>query len=154
MQAIKGKVLIVEDEVLVAVNYKDCLEALGYSCQLAHKVQDAYHFIKNNDYLFVLCDHDLPDGNGLQLIQKTAELKPDIKFIYMTAATSTVLRKAKNEKQICSVLTKPVKERTIIQIINELDIKPNTNFKRFIGPVERQMLLEIHKDGGKEKNNG
>ncbi len=153
MQAIKGKVLIVEDEVLVAVNYKDCLEGLGYSCQLAHKVQDAFHFIKNNDYLFIVCDHDLPDGNGLQLIQKTSEIKPELKFIYMTAATSTVLRKAEDEKQICCVLTKPVQEKTIVQTINNLKIEPNKNFKRLIGPAERQMLLEIHKDGRKEKNN-
>ena len=27
MLAIKGNILIIEDEVLVAVNYKDCLEA-------------------------------------------------------------------------------------------------------------------------------
>ena len=154
MQAIKGKVLIVEDEILVAVNYKDCLEGLGYSCQLAHKVQDAFHFIKNNDYLFALCDHDLSDGNGLQLIQKTADVKPNLKFINMTAATSTVLRRAKDEAQICTVLTKPVLEKTIIQKINELNFEPKKDFKRFIGQDERKMLLEIHKDGGKEKNNG
>ena len=154
MLAIKGKVLIIEDEVLVAVNYKDCLESQGFTCQLAHKVQDAYHFIKNNDYSLVFCDHDLPDGKGLDLIEKIQEEKPDLKFIYMTAATPAVLKKAAEMSQVSHVLTKPVSEKTILETLNEMKIKPKKYTKRFIGQDERQMILEIHKDGKNETHNG
>ena len=154
MLAIKGNILIIEDEILVAVNYKDCLEAQGYTCQLAHKIQDALHFIKNNDYSLVFCDHDLPDGKGLDLIEKIKELKPSLQFVYMTAATPMILKKAAELVQVSHVLTKPVSEKTILETLNEIKIIPKKYINRFIGPAERQMILEIHKDGRNEKNNG
>ena len=154
MLAIKGNILIIEDEVLVAINYKDCLESMGYTCQLAHKFQDALHFIKNNDYSLVFCDHDLPDGKGLDLIDKINEIKPDLKFIYMSAATPAILKKVAGNSQVSHVLTKPVSEKTILETLNEMKIVPKKYINRFIGPQERQMILEIHTDGRNEKNNG
>lgn len=152
MRAIRGKILIIEDEVLVAVNYKDCLENLGFTCKIAHKIQDAYHFIKSDDYSLVFCDHDLSDGKGLDLIKKIKDEKPDLKFVYMTAATSNVLSEAATIQQISHVLKKPVSEKTILETLNELNIEPKKDIKIFIGADERKMILEIHKDGRTEKN--
>ncbi|NQZ57095.1 MAG: response regulator [Lentisphaeraceae bacterium] len=72
MNSPKGRILILEDDVLVAMNNKDILESIGYQCRMAHNLQDAYHFIQTTDFCMVLCDHDLPDGKGLQLIKKIA----------------------------------------------------------------------------------
>ena len=153
MRAIKGKILIIEDDVLVAVNYKDCLESNGFTCQVTHKISDAYHFIINNDYSLVFCDHDLPDGKGLDLISKVGAEKPDLQFIYMTAATQNVLIEAASINQVSHVLKKPVSEKTILETLNEMKIQPKKDIKRFIGADERKMILEIHKDGRSQKNN-
>jgi DNA-binding NtrC family response regulator len=149
MKAIKGRVLILDDDVLVAVNYKDCLESHAFSCRLAHRIQDAYHFLKNNDYDIVFCDHDLPDGKGLDFIKKVIQEHPDLPFIYLSAASPSVLREAAKIEQVKRVLTKPVNEQDILQVLNECNIKPKLR-KRFIGPIERKMILEIHRDAGNQ----
>jgi DNA-binding NtrC family response regulator len=152
MKAIKGRVLILDDDVLVAVNYKDYLESHGYACQLAHRIQDAAHFLKHNNFDIVFCDHDLPDGKGINFIKKITESYPDLPFIYMSAASPAVLREAAKINQVKKVLTKPVKEEDILNTLNDCQIEPKLK-KRFIGPVERKMLLEIHRDAGsKDKN--
>lgn len=152
MNAIKGRVLILDDDVLVAVNYKDYLESNDYVCRLAHRIQDATHFLKNNDFDIIFCDHDLPDGKGLNFIKEVIKDYPDLTFIYMSAATPAVLREAAKIDQVKRVMTKPVKEEDILKTLNECNIEPRLR-KRFIGPIERKMLLEIHRDAGsKDKN--
>lgn len=153
MQAIKGKILIVEDDVLVAVNYKDCLESQGFTCQITHKIADAFHFMQNTNYSVVFCDHDLSDGKGLDLIKKISFEKPDIQFIYTTAATPNILVEAAGIKQIKHVLKKPVSEKKIFEALDKMDIQQKRDITRFIGADERKMILEIHKDGRSEKNN-
>ena len=153
MKAIKGRILILDDDVLVAVNYKDCLEAQGFSCRLAHRIQDAFHFLKNNDYSVILCDHDLPDGKGIDFIRKITQEKKNAQFIYMSAATPTILKQVAEVEQVKTVLTKPVREEDIIKAVTDCEIKQPSQNKRFIGPVERKMILEIHRDAGNQENN-
>ncbi len=153
MKAIKGRILILDDDVLVAVNYKDCLEAQGYTCKLAHRIQDAWHFLKSNDYSLVFCDHDLPDGKGVDFIKKVSKEKPTMQYIYMSAATPSILKEVSALEQVKKVLTKPVSEKAILQTLKECNITQPNKKQRFIGPVERKMILEIHRDAGNQENN-
>ena len=50
------------------------------------------------------------------------------------------------------VLTKPVAEAAIIQSVKDLEIEPPTKSKRFIGPIERKLILEINRDERVKKN--
>ncbi|MCM8530355.1 MAG: response regulator [Lentisphaeraceae bacterium] len=146
MKPINGRILILDDDVLVAVNYKDQLESHGFNCCLTHSIRDAYHFILNNSFDLVLCDHDLPDGKGLDLIKKIQAEKKDLPFIYFSAATPRVLKQAEENPLVKKVLTKPVSEDAIIKSVLEQNIVPPTNRTRFIGPIERKLILEINRD--------
>ena len=152
MNPIKGRILILDDDVLVAVNYKDRLESQGFNCRLTHSVQDAYHFIKNNTFDLVLCDHDLPDGKGLDLIKRIQSEGKNIPFIYFSAATQRVLKQAAANPMVMKVLRKPVSEDDIIQSVVDQHISPPTDHKRFIGPIERKLILEINRDEQNKEN--
>lgn len=152
MNPIKGRILILDDDVLVAVNYKDRLESHGFNCRLTHSVQDAYHFIKNNTFDLVLCDHDLPDGKGLDLIKRLQSEGKQLPFIYFSAATQRVLKQAAANPMVMKVITKPVSEDVIIKTVIDQHIPTPTDHKRFIGPVERKLILEINRDERTKEN--
>jgi len=142
----KGRVLILDDDILVAMNNKDTLEGLGYKCRLAHKVQDAYHFLNHFEYCLLLCDHDLPDGKGLNLIKKLSAKNSELPVIYLSAAPPSVLKEAKNYTQIKKILSKPLSAKKLICAVEELNLPDIYKRQRLIGSEERQMLLEVHKN--------
>ena len=146
MKSPKGRVLLLDDDVLVAMNNKDILEGLGYKCRLAHKIQDAFHFLKHNEYCLILCDHDLPDGKGLSLIKKMPANNSKTPVLYLSAAPPSVLKEANNYEQIKQILSKPLSANQLISAIEELKLPDTYKQQRLIGSEERQMLLEVHKN--------
>jgi DNA-binding response OmpR family regulator len=64
------KVLIVEDEHEMARSIVQYLRQESYVCEVAYSVKDAEERITMHDYDCILLDITLPDGNGLNLLEK------------------------------------------------------------------------------------
>jgi len=64
------KVLIVEDEPLVARMYQKSLEASGYTAILAMGGEDGLEKIENEKPDLVLLDIMMPEPNGIEVLKK------------------------------------------------------------------------------------
>ncbi len=64
------KILIVEDERELAKSIVQYLRQESYVCEVAHTANDATEKIMLHDYDCILLDITLPDGNGLQILEK------------------------------------------------------------------------------------
>lgn len=64
------KVLIVEDEREMARSIVQYLRQESYVCEVAYGAKDAEERITMHDYDCILLDITLPDGNGLNLLEK------------------------------------------------------------------------------------
>lgn len=62
------RILIVEDDLILANGIKLALEKDYPKCSVAHLVHTAYEALKSASYDLVLLDLNLPDGNGLELL--------------------------------------------------------------------------------------
>ena len=78
-------ILIVDDEK----NYLVVLEALlgpeGYETVTADNAKDALRLIRDSDLDLVITDMKMPKMSGLELLEATKALKPDLPVIIMTA---------------------------------------------------------------------
>ena len=72
------RILIVEDNYIVADGLKFSLEYEGYSVSIATNTESCYEEIKKCNYDLIIIDIMLPDGNGLELCR---EIKSKFKFI-------------------------------------------------------------------------
>ncbi|WP_316789338.1 response regulator transcription factor [Pedobacter frigoris] len=79
------KVLIVEDEKLLAAEVETFLKKAFYVCDLAHTIAEATEQIEINTYDFILIDLGLPDGDGLSLLSKAKKYNPEAAYIILTA---------------------------------------------------------------------
>ena len=140
MNTIRGRILIVEDDLLVALNYKDCLEQQGFSCTAVQSIRAASKELKTGNYQLMICDHDLPDGKGLTLIKK--HKANDLSVIYVTAATRRILNEARAIPAIKTVLAKPVELNNLTSEANGLLRNQPINFTRLIGIEERRLIFE------------
>lgn len=104
------KILIVEDEVLIAQSLRKLLEKRGHQVQTTESGHEAISLIAQGDYDRIVCDLMLQDISGFDVLEESRKrYQPDEmgkKFIIMTAYNSPqVLEKARQYH--CEILNKP-----------------------------------------------
>lgn len=100
-------ILIVDDEK----NYLVVLEALlnpeGYEIIGMEDPFKALRFIADSDLDLVITDMKMPGMDGMELLEKTKQLKPDLPVIMMTAHGTIEMAVEAMKKQAYHYITKP-----------------------------------------------
>lgn len=79
------RILLVEDDSLIAKNIIIFLKRKGYSIDLSKTIEDAYGKATTEEYDLVILDRGLPDGDGLTLIKKIRDEEIHIPVLVLTA---------------------------------------------------------------------
>jgi two-component system CheB/CheR fusion protein len=72
----KARVFVVEDHPATARGLKMFLEVSGYTVEIAHTMRAALETSAKTDFDVMLCDLNLPDGDGWQLLESLTKKKP------------------------------------------------------------------------------
>ncbi|MCF6349599.1 MAG: sigma-54 dependent transcriptional regulator [Flavobacteriaceae bacterium] len=81
-----SKILIIEDEAAILRVLKKIIseENDAYQVEEAKDGLIGIEMIKNKDYDLVLCDIKMPKMDGVEVLQKAQEIKPEIPFIMIS----------------------------------------------------------------------
>lgn len=111
------RILVVEDELIVAFDIKEILETEGYTIQTTDTVEKAIVVIENQEIDLVLIDIRLnKDKDGIDLGEYLI-IKDTIPFIYITAFSDKVtLDRAKHTRPY-GYITKPFKPSDLIATV-------------------------------------
>lgn len=144
MRENQGDILIVDDDPLVLMNYVDILSDAGYNCTGTANISQAWNTLRARSFELMICDNDLPDGKGIDLIEKMNAAGMKIPVIYLSAALNSYLEKIFGLENVKKVLTKPAEPGLILESVREFKSEPEREIRypRLIGDDERKMLLE------------
>lgn len=143
MPVYRPDILIVDDEMLVLMNYSDILEDAGFNVTTTSSLAQGCNMLLSRDFNLIICDHDLTDGKGSELLRKLADSGRSIPVIYLSAATASILEEVKKFQQVKLILSKPVdKEILVSSVKNFIKNLEFDNFPKLIGNEERNMLLD------------
>jgi CheY-like chemotaxis protein len=102
------KVLLVEDEVLVAALAVDSLEELGYQTIEVTTAKAAREIAAGAELLaFAVVDIGLPDGRGDALALELRKARPDLPIVIATGYDGAHLDEALRKQPRTAVLNKP-----------------------------------------------
>jgi len=102
------KVLLVEDEALVAALAVDALEELGYSTVEATTAKAAMGIVSGGTaLLFAIVDVGLPDGRGDALAIELRKLRAELPIIIATGYDQAHLDERARAHPLTAVLNKP-----------------------------------------------
>src|SRR5690242_10660492 len=68
------KVLIIDDDKIISSALSAIIRYEGYESEWAEDGKKGLEILKNTDYGVVLCDIEMPELNGFQVLEKTKEL--------------------------------------------------------------------------------
>ena len=141
---IAGRVLLVDDDSLVAMNERSCLETAGFVVERADTLRQAIRLLERQRFDLILLDHDLPDGKGRSLIVWLEEQKMDISVIYLSAAPPAILQEIGRMSRVHAVLAKPVDRGQLVEAVrlNMPDVVEPL-YPRLIDMEERRLLLSL-----------
>jgi DNA-binding NtrC family response regulator len=81
----KGRVLIVDDEDVIASTLQEFLQGEGYEVAVAVDARSALASIEGFEPDLALCDVQLPGSDGLDLLEKLLKLRPELLVLIITA---------------------------------------------------------------------
>jgi two-component system NtrC family response regulator/two-component system response regulator HydG len=82
---IKGKVIVIDDEVNAAAALETLLREDGYEVSRAHDAREGLALLEKSDADVVLTDLRMPGMDGLVLLQRIKEIRPEVMVLLMTA---------------------------------------------------------------------
>jgi two-component system NtrC family response regulator len=144
-------ILIVDDEK----NYLVVLEALlgpqGYEILTAGSAKEAIRLIQEADLDLIITDMKMPGTSGMELLEASKEIKPDLPVIMMTAYGTIEMAVEAMKKRAYDYITKPFQNEEL-----KLTVKKALENYRLIKENRRlsQALLDRYKYGkiiGKSK---
>jgi len=108
-------ILIIDDEEIIRQSFCDQLEDLGYQVMVAENGCVGVEILKNEALDLILTDLRMPEMGGLEVIQQSKEIKPDIPIIVISGAgriddAVEALRRGADD-----YLVKPVNDLAMLQ---------------------------------------
>jgi len=82
---VKGRVVVIDDEVNAAAALETLLREDGYEVSSAHDASSGLLLVEREDPDVILTDLRMPGMDGLELLAKVKEIRPDTMVILMTA---------------------------------------------------------------------
>lgn len=85
MRASEGRILIVDDEKDILRALEFVLSREGYSVATATSGEEAIELLKKEEYDLILTDLKMPGMDGMEVLEKSLQLRPSTAVIIMTA---------------------------------------------------------------------
>lgn len=117
-----SRILVIDDERSIRNTLKDILEFEKYQVDLAEDGFKALELLKSNEYDVVLCDIKMPGMDGIEVLQKVEELKPDTPVVMISGHGNIDTAVESIKKGAFDFIEKPLDlNRLLITLRNALD---------------------------------
>jgi len=111
-------ILLIEDEVVLANNYRQILEYSGFDAFVVHAAEDGLNFCKNIKPDLVLCDIMLGDMDGYSFLTHFIAMgHQDVPFLFLTAMSDNINLRKGMMLGADDYLTKPISAKDLIESI-------------------------------------
>ncbi len=78
------KILVIDDERSIRNTLKDILGFEGYAVDVAENGQLGLELVKSTDFDIILCDIKMPEMDGIEVLEKILELKPETTVVMIS----------------------------------------------------------------------
>lgn len=107
MNALRKKVLVVDDAGPVVILCVNVLQALGYAVKGANRGETAVDLLKREPFDLLVIDYKMPGMTGFQVLNEARELYPEVLSILVTGHGTPEVMKEADSMGFDAILLKP-----------------------------------------------
>jgi cyclic di-GMP phosphodiesterase len=100
-------ILIVDDDKAIRDLLHEGLSDSGYQCDTARNGAEGLRKVQSNGYQLVVSDIDMPEMDGVRLLQEVKKVRPEIEIIMLTGLLDVETAIQSMRLGACDYLTKP-----------------------------------------------
>jgi DNA-binding response OmpR family regulator len=114
-----ARILIVEDELLVALSLREALSEAGFEVDCAYLGSTVIEDRVGVEWDAALVDMALPDQNGATVIQHLLHQQPRLPVILTTGLETPETRRFASDHEL-PILAKPFDDATLVELLRAL----------------------------------
>lgn len=120
MKKTVGKILVIDDDNFICEILSRYLRNNNYQAETAVSVKGAFELFKSHEFDMVLCDFRLPDGSGLEVLQKMRSMHLNMPVIIMTAYADVRMAVKLIKMGAADYITKPIQQEELLVLIKNI----------------------------------
>lgn len=148
------RILVVEDEHIIATSIKQGLEQESYVVDLSFDGEEGYHLASSEEYDLILLDRLLPGIDGVEIVKKLREQKNHTAILMLTAKGQVVDKVEGLDSGADDYLVKPFAFEELLARIRALIRRPkedNGTILAFADLSLNTVTYEVKRAGSKIK---
>ncbi len=141
-------VILVDDEPAILEGLRDTYDWKSYGFQvagIARSGEKAFDLVRELHPDVVITDIRMRKMDGLELIRKCRDLKPDLEFVIISAHDDFEYAQQACSLGVFSYLLKPIEESEIMKVMKDLNQQCDTRYKSLLKSKEYRQLIDERK---------
>lgn len=134
-------VLLVDDEEDLCTLMQMSLQRMGIRTHIAYRLEQAKKCLAEYQYDACLTDLNLPDGNGLQLLDWINQHRPNLPVAVLTAYGNMEIAIAALKAGAFDFVSKPINQKHLEQLLQKALNQPNDTTQPEQNSLEQRMLI-------------
>lgn len=126
-----AKILLAEDEVLIATDWKQILEKAGHTVKLAHTGLQTLGYLQQEKFDLLITDMNMPDGGGYVVTMEASSLNDEMPIIVITGDPALLEVGALSRMPSFGadeIATKPITPENLVKLVEKsLESGPRKN---------------------------
>lgn len=114
-----ARILLVEDELLVALSLREALSEAGFDVDCAYLGRTVIEDRIGVEWDAALVDMALPDQNGATVVQHLLHQQPQLPVILTTGLETPETRRFASDHEL-TILAKPFDDATLVELLRAL----------------------------------
>lgn len=121
-----NKVLVIEDDYATSKLLSNYLQKWGYEPTIVNSAEQTLQIVQKDTFLAILMDINLPDSNGLELLQKLREIP-------QTKKTPVIICSVEAEQQKAFLMgaveyfVKPINYKYLVEVLTHYKLRKDSN---------------------------
>jgi len=149
MDSSKGRVLVVDDEALIADSVIRKLKAEGYDCEAVYNGKEALKKALAGDFDVVLLDMKMPGTSGTEVLRRVAAARPDTCIVMLSAVSEVPTIVESMQLGAHDYVTKPFDlNQVVFAVERALErrklVAENREYRRVLEETVEQQVGQIH----------
>ncbi len=137
-----GPILVVDDEKNIRLALSMALEKLDIPVETAASGEEAMEKVGQGNYEFMLLDLRMPGMDGMEVLRRVSQQRPEIKVIIITAYGSIELAVEAMKLGAVDFLQKPFNVEQVLGVVRRLLVKSwgSPGYEYYLAMAKRRVF--------------